>query len=89
VHVHRVSNRLGWVKNQTKIPEKTRKELEDWLPREYWKEVNWLLVGFGQQICLPLRPKCSQCLNESICPFSKDPSFYKSAKRKVKKKEAE
>ncbi|KAK7003298.1 endonuclease III-like protein 1 [Biomphalaria glabrata] len=70
-HVHRITNRLGWVQKPTKQPEDTRKELEDWLPRSYWSEVNHLLVGFGQQICLPVRPKCDQCLNQSICPFKK------------------
>ncbi|KAH9498386.1 hypothetical protein Btru_008142, partial [Bulinus truncatus] len=68
-HVHRISNRLGWVREPTKNPEDTRKELEDWLPRSYWSEVNHLLVGFGQQICLPIKPKCGECLNNSICPF--------------------
>jgi len=37
---------------------------------EHWKEVNWLLVGFGQQVCLPVSPKCSECLNKAICPSS-------------------
>uniref|UniRef100_H2ZQ65 Endonuclease III homolog n=1 Tax=Ciona savignyi TaxID=51511 RepID=H2ZQ65_CIOSA len=70
VHVHRISNRLGWVK-KAKDPEQTRKQLEDWLPKELWKEVNWLLVGFGQQICLPTTPKCSECLNNKVCPSAK------------------
>lgn len=67
-HVHRIANRLGWVKN-CKTPEATRKQLEDWLPRELWSEVNLLLVGFGQQICLPVKPQCGTCLNQSLCPF--------------------
>lgn len=66
-HVHRISNRLGWVK--TKTPEETRKGLESWLPRELWSEVNQLLVGFGQQVCLPQRPQCATCLNHELCPF--------------------
>lgn len=70
-HVHRISNRLGWVRKQTKTPEETRNELEDWLPKPLWKEVNHLLVGFGQEICLPRFPKCSECLNKDICPFAK------------------
>ncbi|XP_039255497.2 endonuclease III-like protein 1 [Styela clava] len=70
VHVHRIANRLKWVRKQTSEPEKTRKELEDWLPQSYWREVNWLLVGFGQQICLPINPRCSDCLNKDICPSS-------------------
>ncbi|XP_050824728.1 endonuclease III-like protein 1 isoform X1 [Gopherus flavomarginatus] len=67
-HVHRVSNRLKWVKKETKTPEETRVALEDWLPRDLWSEINWLLVGFGQQICQPVNPRCRECLNRHICP---------------------
>ncbi|NXO85519.1 NTH protein, partial [Sitta europaea] len=70
-HVHRISNRLKWVKKETKYPEETRVALEEWLPRDLWKEINWLLVGFGQQTCLPVNPRCSQCLNQDICPAAK------------------
>ncbi|XP_060065649.1 endonuclease III-like protein 1 isoform X1 [Ylistrum balloti] len=66
-HVHRICNWLGWVKKPTKDPEQTRKALEEWLPREHWKTINHLLVGFGQQTCLPVRPKCTSCLNQQIC----------------------
>ncbi|KAF7266579.1 hypothetical protein GWI33_020087 [Rhynchophorus ferrugineus] len=66
-HVHRISNRLGWAHSRT--PEDTRKILEGWLPFEFWSEVNHLLVGFGQQICQPLKPQCSICLNHNICPY--------------------
>ena len=68
-HVHRISNRLDWV--QTKKPERTQVELEDWLPKKYWKEINPLLVGFGQQICLPRNPKCEECLVNKYCPYYK------------------
>ena len=70
-HVHRISNRLGWVKKPTSMPEQTRIALESWLPIEEWNDVNVLLVGFGQQICLPVKPSCSKCLNLDICPFGK------------------
>ncbi|KAL1494005.1 hypothetical protein ABEB36_009680 [Hypothenemus hampei] len=66
-HVHRISNRLGWVKSKT--PEQTRKELEGWLPLELWSEVNLLLVGFGQQTCLPTKPLCDSCKNKEICLY--------------------
>ncbi|KAL0127202.1 hypothetical protein PUN28_005476 [Cardiocondyla obscurior] len=69
-HVHRISNRLNWVRKPTKTPEGTRIDLEDWLPKPLWSEVNHLLVGFGQEICLPRFPKCSECLNKDICPFA-------------------
>lgn len=65
-HVHRISNRLGWVKS--KMPEDTSKQLEDWLPREFWDEVNHLLVGFGQTLCRPVHPRCGDCLNKDSCP---------------------
>ncbi|GLD93935.1 hypothetical protein PINS_up002540 [Pythium insidiosum] len=73
-HVHRISNRLGWVKTWNKTnpkaqdPEKTRKELEAWLPREHWGPINVMLVGFGQTICLPRGPKCDECKVSHLCP---------------------
>ncbi|EGD83117.1 hypothetical protein PTSG_12076 [Salpingoeca rosetta] len=68
-HVHRIANRLRWVRN-TKTPEHTRVELERWMPRRLWGEVNLLLVGFGQTICQPRQPKCHECLNKDLCPSS-------------------
>ncbi|KZS08087.1 Endonuclease III 1-like protein [Daphnia magna] len=70
-HVHRIANRLGWTRQPTKTPESTQKELEDWLPRSLWNEVNVLLVGFGQQHCTPVKPHCSTCLNRDLCPVGK------------------
>ena len=67
-HVHRISNRIGWVEKPTKAPEETRVALEKWLPKDLWSEVNHLLVGFGQEVCLPRFPKCSECLNNDVCP---------------------
>ncbi|XP_050296346.1 endonuclease III-like protein 1 [Anthonomus grandis grandis] len=69
-HVHRISNRLGWVSSKT--PEETRKSLEEWLPYNLWSEVNHLLVGFGQQTCLPTKPQCVSCLNKEVCPFGQN-----------------
>eukprot|EP00916_Digyalum_oweni_P014949 GHVL01024434.1.p1 GENE.GHVL01024434.1~~GHVL01024434.1.p1 ORF type:complete len:351 (+),score=69.64 GHVL01024434.1:666-1718(+) len=66
IHVHRICNRLGWV--YTNNPEKTRFNLESWVPRDIWETFNTLLVGFGQQICRPVKPKCSQCLLQPECP---------------------
>uniref|UniRef100_A0A8C6TZ97 Endonuclease III-like protein 1 n=1 Tax=Neogobius melanostomus TaxID=47308 RepID=A0A8C6TZ97_9GOBI len=79
-HVHRISNRLGWTKKTTKSPEETRKALEEWLPRELWSEINWLLVGFGQQVCLPVNPLCSVCLNQHNCPCAHKASPVKRPK---------
>ncbi|XP_039740901.1 endonuclease III-like protein 1 isoform X2 [Pteropus medius] len=67
-HVHRIANRLKWTKKVTKSPEETRRALEEWLPRNLWSEINGLLVGFGQQTCLPVRPRCQACLNQAMCP---------------------
>jgi endonuclease III len=70
-HVHRIANILKWV--DTSTPEKTRVELESWLPVENWGAVNPLLVGFGQTICVPRTPRCGECrlADEGICPFAK------------------
>jgi endonuclease-3 len=70
VHVHRISNRLKWVKG-TKTPEETRAALEGWLPKPLWEEVNLLLVGFGQQTCQPRAPKCDQCMCNDTCSTGK------------------
>jgi len=83
-HVHRISNRLGWVgKKQTPTPEHTRLALEKWMPREYWGVVNLLLVGLGQKVCLPINPRCADCRINSLCPtgrtnlrYSKDPDKF-------------
>lgn len=69
-HVHRISNRLKFVRKPTKDPKDTQRELEDWMPRELWEDFNGLLVGLGQTICTPISPKCGSCLNRLICPAS-------------------
>ncbi|KAI9318377.1 DNA glycosylase [Dichotomocladium elegans] len=68
VHVHRIANRLGWVHTEDGLPEDTRKALESWLPREYWRPVNPMLVGFGQILCLPRGPRCGECPVRDLCP---------------------
>lgn len=64
-HVHRISNRLGYV--QTKTPEKTEFALRAKLPARYWIEYNDLLVSYGKHVCTPLSPFCSKCRIESYC----------------------
>ena len=59
VHVHRVTNRWGYV--GTVSPEMTRTALEERLPRKYWVEINRLLVPFGKHVCTGRLPKCSVC----------------------------
>lgn len=68
VHVHRITNLWGW--NKTKQPEETRAALESWLPKEKWHDINNLLVGFGQTICLPVGRKCGDCklADRGLCP---------------------
>lgn len=83
VHVHRIARRLGWAgvdwsKSDKNVaaspkggtPESTRLDLEDWMPPDLWTEINPLLVGFGQTICLPQRPRCVNCLLALECPSS-------------------
>ena len=79
-HVHRISNRLGWVK--TKTPEKTEVALKNIVPKVLWLNLNRLFVRFGQQICIPIRPKCNICIIENVC--SKD--FSMELERKKKKR---
>jgi len=65
-HVHRISNRLGFVK--TKTPEETYYELKKVLPKKFWIKINYYLVSYGQTVCTPLRPKCNVCGISSLCP---------------------
>jgi endonuclease-3 len=64
-HVHRISNRWGYVR--TKKPEETEFALRDKLPKLYWIEYNDLLVSFGQHLCRPISPLCSQCPVDKYC----------------------
>src|SRR5215203_2292727 len=59
VHVHRVTNRWGFV--QTKTPEQTMLELEQKVPEKKWIDINRLLMPFGKHICTPRLPFCSTC----------------------------
>ena len=65
IHVHRVTNRWGYV--QTKTPEQTMTALERVLPERYWIEINERLVPFGKHICTGVRPKCSTCPVLDMC----------------------
>lgn len=66
IHVHRISNRLGYV--QTKTPDQTEMALRAKLPTKYWVEYNDLLVTYGQNICKPVSPFCSRCSIDKLCP---------------------
>jgi endonuclease-3 len=65
VHVHRVTNRWGYV--QSRAPEQTMVILEEKMPQKYWIEINRLLVPFGKHICTGTRPRCSTCLLLDMC----------------------
>lgn len=69
VHVHKIANRIGWVK--TKTPEETKKALESFVPFDLWKDVNLILVGVGQQVCTSPVPRCGICTNRNLCPVGK------------------
>ncbi len=64
-HVHRISNRWGYIK--TKTPEESEQALRRLLPQRYWISYNDLLVPYGQNLCLPISPLCSQCKLKSYC----------------------
>ena len=72
IHVHRISNRIGIVKTQN--PKKTEEELVKIIDRKFWLVLNNTFVRYGQNICLPLRPKCEVCNIKDIC------NYYKSKK---------
>jgi len=65
IHVHRISNRWGYVK--TKTPEETEQALREKLPKPYWITFNDLLVPYGQNLCQPVSPLCSRCKLTEYC----------------------
>lgn len=65
VHVHRIFNRLGYVK--TKTPDETEMVLRNQLPKEFWIEINNLLVTHGQNVCKPTKPMCGVCPINKYC----------------------
>ncbi|KAF5207496.1 Endonuclease iii-like protein [Thalictrum thalictroides] len=84
-HVHRICNRLKWVDSSS--PEGTRVGLELWLPKEEWFAINILLVGFGRNVCTPLRPRCEICRVNHLCPsaFKETPTKSSLSSRRTKK----
>jgi endonuclease III len=65
IHVHRISNRWGYI--QTKTPEESEQALRDKLPKKYWIQFNDWLVPYGQNLCRPVSPFCSQCPISEYC----------------------
>lgn len=66
-HVHRISNRIGWVK--TKTPEQTEDELKKILDPNLWGPINGSMVEFGKSICKPVSPKCKKCFLNVCCEY--------------------
>jgi len=69
VHVHRISNRLGLV--NTRTVEETELQLCSIIDKEMWMEINDTFVTYGQNVCLPIKPKCSVCQLKKVCKFYK------------------
>jgi len=65
-HVHRIANRLGWVRTRT--PDQTEQALYAAVPRRFWPTVNLYLVTWGQNVCRPIYPRCRACVVSSLCP---------------------
>ncbi|GAB1213026.1 alpha,alpha-trehalase nth1 [Aspergillus terreus] len=88
VHVHRITNLWGW--HKTKNPEETRMALESWLPKDKWHEINKLLVGLGQTVCLPVGRRCGECdlAGTKLCK-SEIRGLAKKTAKTSKKEEAE
>lgn len=86
----------GWVSPKANTPEKARIELEKWLPKEYWGQINPLLVGFGQVVCVPRSPNCDVCTlgRKGICKSAnkkllKDSTVSDERKQKLMKQRAD
>lgn len=81
VHVHRISNRFGLLK--TRDPHETEMKLREILPKRYWKTWNSYLVSYGQTVCRPVSPRCSECGIRSLCAQAGVPKQHrKSAVRR-------
>jgi endonuclease-3 len=65
-HVHRIANRLGWVRTRT--PEETEQALYTRTPARWWSSINLYLVTWGQNVCRPLYPRCGACVIRERCP---------------------
>ena len=70
VHLHRLALLWHWVSPKATTPEKCRVELESWLPEKYWRDINPLIVGFGQVVCVPRAGNCDICTvgRNGLCP---------------------
>ena len=67
IHVHRIANRLGWVRTRT--PEETEQALYATIPKRWWPLINLYLVTWGQNVCRPVYPRCHDCAIRRDCQF--------------------
>jgi endonuclease-3 len=67
IHVHRIANRLGWVRTRT--PEETEQALYESIPKRWWPVINLYLVTWGQNMCRPVYPRCHECAIARDCQF--------------------
>jgi endonuclease-3 len=74
-HMHRITNRLGWV--HTRTPDQTERALEKVIPRDLWTGVNRLFLQHGRAICTPGVPKCAECPVRAWCDYGCSPSTPK------------
>lgn len=65
-HVHRISNRLGWVRTRT--PDETERALYAATDDRWWPYINLYLVTWGQNVCRPVYPRCGECVLADLCP---------------------
>jgi endonuclease-3 len=65
-HVHRISNRLGWI--STRTPEETEHALYAVAQKKWWPVINLYMVTWGQNVCRPVYPLCGQCILVDLCP---------------------
>ncbi len=82
-HVHRVTNRLGWV--ETNTPEKTERALLDVIPKNLQPTVNRVFVKFGRFICIPGKPRCWMCPIQSQCAYTQKQLVTPRNAQKIKK----
>lgn len=82
-HVHRISNRLGLV--NTKTPQETEKELSKYVDKKHWIRLNSIFVRYGQNICLPLKPKCNYCNLRNTCKYYAEAKVERTKTKTVAK----
>ncbi|KNH09414.1 endonuclease III [Perkinsela sp. CCAP 1560/4] len=89
VHLHRIAHRWKWVDANCSTPDKTALGLQRWLPKKHWREINPLVVGFGQLMCTAQAPKCDICPLADLCPSVRKSTSHRMNKTVPIKKDRE